>query len=183
MRIVSGKFGSRKLVSVDGQDTRPTSDKVKGAVFSSLGNSFSGGKMLDCYSGTGSMALEALSRGMDHAVCVDSSKKAIQTIRTNVQNLQVQKQVDIRHGNIFSVLPHLHQKFDLVYVDPPYQKEENEKLLWALEQEDLVQEQGIVIVESLVSQCWPEQVGQLRKYKEKEYRGTRITYYRKESKG
>ena len=85
MRIVSGKFGSRKLVSVDGMTTRPTSDKVKGAIFSSLGNQFSGGTMLDCYSGTGNMALEAISRGMDRAVCVEINKKAVQVIRTCIK--------------------------------------------------------------------------------------------------
>lgn len=181
MRIVSGKFGSRKLISVQGQNTRPTSDKVKGAIFSSLGNSFTQGRMLDCYSGTGNIALEAISRGMEQAVCVDIHKKAIQVILTNVKNLQVQDQVQVIQGNIFSVLPQLKEPFDLVYIDPPYQKEENEKLLHALEEYQLVCDEGIVVVESLAEQTWPQQVKTLIKYKEKEYRGTRITYYKKET--
>lgn len=182
MRIVSGKFGSRKLISVDGMMTRPTSDKVKGAVFSSLGNQFSGGNMLDCYSGTGNMALEAISRGMDHAVCVEINRKAVQVIRTNVKNLGVCDQVQIVSGNIFSVLSQLQMQFDLVYIDPPYKKEENIKLLEALESYDLVNEKGQVVIESLAIQTWPDQVGSLIKYKEKTYRDTKITYYRKEEK-
>ncbi len=182
MRIVSGKFGSRKLISVDGMMTRPTSDKVKGAVFSSLGNQFSGGNMLDCYSGTGNMALEAISRGMDHAVCVEINRKAVQVIRTNVKNLGVWDQVQIVSGNIFSVLSQLQMQFDLVYIDPPYKKEENIKLLEALESYDLVNEKGQVVIESLAIQTWPDQVKSLIKYKEKTYRDTKITYYRKEEK-
>lgn len=182
MRIVSGKFGSRKLISVDGMMTRPTSDKVKGAVFSSLGNQFSGGNMLDCYSGTGNMALEAISRGMDHAVCVEINRKAVQVIRTNVKNLGVWDQVQIISGNIFSVLSQLQMQFDLVYIDPPYKKEENIKLLEALESYDLVNEKGQVVIESLAIQTWPDQVKSLIKYKEKTYRDTKITYYRKEEK-
>ena len=75
MRIVAGEFGSRPIKSVKGDSTRPTSDKVKGAVFSSLGNTFHSGCFLDCYSGTGNMALEALSRGMDTAVMVDKNRQ------------------------------------------------------------------------------------------------------------
>jgi SAM-dependent methyltransferase len=78
-KIWFSKIGKRS-----GQGTRPTADKIKGAIFSSLGNHFDGGRFLDCYSGTGNMALEALSRGMDEVVCVDTSTKAIQTIKKNV---------------------------------------------------------------------------------------------------
>ena len=87
MRVVAGKYGSRPLQAVKGDKTRPTSDKVKGAVFSTLGGFFEGGRMLDCYAGTGSMALEALSRGMDHADLVDESPLAIKTIKENIRSV------------------------------------------------------------------------------------------------
>lgn len=180
MRIVAGKYGSRILVSVDGQETRPTSDKVKGAVFSSLGNLFDGGKMLDCYSGTGNMALEAISRGMDQALCIDFNKKAIRVIETNINNLGLQDQVKAIQGNVFSILPRLEEKFDLVYIDPPYKKEENEKLLKILDEQDLVQDHGVVVIESMASQSFSKKIGRLVQYKEKTYRNTKITYYRKE---
>ena len=75
MRIVAGKYGSRSLKSPKNDATRPTQDKIKGAIFSSLGNMFDGGNFLDCYSGTGNMGLEAVSRGMDHATLVDNNKE------------------------------------------------------------------------------------------------------------
>ena len=76
MRIVAGTARGRRLVAPEGEDTRPTSDKVRGAVFNVLGQFFEGGRVLDLYAGTGALALEALSRGFADATCVDSSAKA-----------------------------------------------------------------------------------------------------------
>lgn len=182
MRIVAGKFGSRRLESVPGQTTRPTSDKVKGAIFSSLGGSFENGRILDCYSGTGNIALEALSRGMNQAVCVDLDHRAIKVIRANARALGVESQVQIIKANIFSTLDQMNVPFDLVYIDPPYQKEQNVKLLETLDRLDLVCEEGMVVVESLSTQSFPEEIGHFIKEREKIYRNTKITYYRKETK-
>lgn len=181
MRIVAGEFGSRPIKSVKGDATRPTSDKVKGAIFSSLGNTFSKGRFLDCYSGTGNMALEALSRGMEEAVMVDKSRQAIAIIKENVKSLGVQKRCKVIQKDIFSVLPSLEKTFDLVYIDPPYRLQENVKLLEKLAFYHLVNDEGIVVVESTSRETWPDQVACFYKYKEKDYRNTKITYYRKES--
>ena len=120
MRIVAGKYGSRSLKSPKNDATRPTQDKIKGAIFSSLGNMFDGGNFLDCYSGTGNMGLEAVSRGMDHATLVDNNKGAISVIKENVKSLKAEKETKIICGNIFSVLERLTLKYDVVYIDPPY---------------------------------------------------------------
>lgn len=176
MRIVAGKFGSRPIKSVPGNATRPTTDKVKGAIYSSLGNSFSGGSMLDCYSGTGSMALEAISRGMDHATMVDLSKQAIQTIKENVKTLKVEKQCTIICGNIFSVIERL-GKFDFIFVDPPYAKQKNEELLIKLA--DHLNESGIIVIESDKDDEIMERVADLILYKQKVYGITRISYYQR----
>ena len=115
MRIVAGKYGSRPLKSCKGDTTRPTADKVKGAVFSSLGGSFDSGRMLDCYSGTGNMALEALSRGMKFATMVEKDRMALNVIRENVKSLQ-EKNCEIISGSIFSVMNRLKEAYDLVYI-------------------------------------------------------------------
>ena len=181
MRIVSGKYGSRKLESVPGQGTRPTADKVKGAIFSSLGNHFDGARFLDCYSGTGNMALEALSRGMDEVVCVDTSTKAIQTIKKNVAMLQVGAQCQIIRGNIFAVLDRLTKPFDLIYIDPPYAKQKNVMLIEQLCHHQLVKDTSIIVVESDEKDTFPEQIVDFVIWKTKTYRNTKITYYRKEN--
>ena len=178
MRIVAGKYGSRSLKSPKNDATRPTQDKIKGAIFSSLGNLFDGGNFLDCYSGTGNMGLEAVSRGMDHATLVDNNKGAVSVIKENVKSLKADKETKIICGNIFSVLERLTLKYDVVYIDPPYAKQENEKLL---QKQNLVKEDGIVVIESLQEEIWPEQMASFTKYKEKTYGITRISYYRKEN--
>ena len=71
MRVVAGEYGGRKLKSLEGSNTRPTTDKVKGAILNMIGPYFDGGLVLDLFSGSGGLAIEAVSRGMDHAYCVD----------------------------------------------------------------------------------------------------------------
>ena len=169
MRIVAGKYGSRSLKSPKNDATRPTQDKIKGAIFSSLGNMFDGGNFLDCYSGTGNMGLEAVSRGMDHATLVDNNKGAISVIKENVKSLKAEKETKIICGNIFSVLERLTLKYDVVYIDPPYAKQENEKLIQKLEDLDIVKSDGVIVVESLQEEVWPEKIASFIKYKEKTY--------------
>ena len=168
MRIVAGKYGSRPLKSCKGDTTRPTADKVKGAVFSSLGDSFDSGRMLDCYSGTGNMALEALSRGMKFATMVEKDRMALNVIRENVKSLQ-EKNCEIISGSIFSVMNRLKEAYDLVYIDPPYKEEKNVELIEKLDQLSLINTNGMVVVESLAQQTFPEQIATLSKQKEKVY--------------
>lgn len=178
MRIVAGKYGSRSLKSPKNEATRPTQDKIKGAIFSSLGNMFDGGNFLDCYSGTGNMGLEALSRGMHHATLIDNNKGAISVIKENVKSLKAEKETKVILGNVFSILERLTLKYDVVYIDPPYAKQENEKLMEKLDALNIVSEKGIVIIESLKEEVWPEKMAGFEKYKEKCYGITRISYYR-----
>ena len=154
MRIVAGKYGSRSLKSPKNDATRPTQDKIKGAIFSSLGNMFAGGNFLDCYSGTGNMGLEAVSRGMDHATLVDNNKGAISVIKENVKSLKAEKETKIICGNIFSVLERLTLKYDVVYIDPPYAKQENEKLIQKLEDLDIVKSDGVIVMEEKIRDCF-----------------------------
>lgn len=180
MRIVAGKYGSRPLKSPKTDATRPTQDKIKGAIFSSLGNSFSNGNFLDCYSGTGNMGLEAISRGFDHATLVDNNKMAISIIKENVKNLGCMDQVSVVNANIFQAIDRFNKKYDIIYIDPPYKKQQNIKLMEALDTHDLVNDDGIIVIESLQEEIWPENIASYTKYKEKTYGITRITYYRKE---
>ncbi len=180
MRVVAGKYGSRPLQAVKGDQTRPTSDKVKGAVFSTLGGFFNGGRMLDCYAGTGSMALEAVSRGMDHADLVDDSMQAIRTIKDNIKSLKAEKECTVIKGNIFTVISRLDEPYDLIFIDPPYAKQKNIELIEELENNQLIRQNGWVVVESDGKDSFPDEIAGLTKVKEKTYRSTKITYYRKD---
>ncbi|MFR5599976.1 MAG: RsmD family RNA methyltransferase, partial [Holdemania filiformis] len=118
MRIVAGKFRSRLIQAPKGDQTRPTLDKVKEAVFSRIGPYFDGGIMLDLFAGSGSMGLEALSRGIEHVYFVDRSPAAAAVIKANIASLQVEAQCDVWKCDSFAALRRLAGmgvQLDLVY--------------------------------------------------------------------
>ncbi|MGO9961079.1 MAG: 16S rRNA (guanine(966)-N(2))-methyltransferase RsmD [Solirubrobacteraceae bacterium] len=120
MRVIAGEYGGRELIAPKGRETRPTSDRVREAVFSILGD-LSGARVLDLYAGSGALAIEALSRGAATATMVDSSRAAIATIRRNLERLDLSADV-VRQP----VVRFLHsarddaRQYDLVFLDPPY---------------------------------------------------------------
>src|SRR5690554_4170395 len=95
MRVISGKQKSLHLKAVPGQSTRPTTDKVKESIFNMIDPYFDGGAMLDLYGGSGSIAIEALSRGMKEAVIIDHDKKAIETIYENLNKTKLEDKAQI----------------------------------------------------------------------------------------
>jgi 16S rRNA (guanine(966)-N(2))-methyltransferase RsmD len=120
-RIIAGTLRGRRLVAPRGDRTRPTSDKVRGAVFNLLGQFFEGGDVLDLYAGTGALGLEALSRGCARAVLVESDRGAVEAIERNVSALGLDGRVEVRRGRVAEVVPRLRPAaFALAFVDPPY---------------------------------------------------------------
>lgn len=183
MRIVAGKYRSRVLKSLEGEQTRPTLDKVKEAVFSRVGPYFDGGEMLDLFGGSGSISLEAISRGMDHSVIVDVSMKAVNIIRENVRMLKVEDQCEIWKLDFKSALQRLaqeHRQFDFVYLDPPYRKQQLDFILSFLSNEKLLKDGAHVICESLREDAFQDAYGKLYQVKEMCYGITKISYYRYE---
>lgn len=121
MRIVAGEARGRRLTAPPGDATRPTSDKVRGAIFNVLGQFFEGGRVLDLYAGTGALALEALSRGCERAVCVESDRKAAEHIRKNAAACGMEGRVEVRCEPVARALGRLPAAgFELVFLDPPY---------------------------------------------------------------
>ena len=180
MRIVAGEYSSRKLETLKGDATRPTLDKVREAVFSSLGGFFAGGAVLDLYAGSGAIGLEALSRGMDQTVFVDSSREAVRVIRNNIASLKAGERSRVLCTKAVSALDILHgegRKFDLVYLDPPYARQENDKILRLLEEYQLLNQGARVVIESLKEDPQPEDTESIRFHKDAVYGITRIRYY------
>ena len=123
MRITGGTHRGRTLKTLRGQKVRPTSDRVREALFSMIGARLPEAAVLDLFAGTGSLGLDALSRGAERATFVDKSRQALDVIRQNVEALglgecAVIKQIDIQAGNLR--LAELEGPFDLVFIDPPY---------------------------------------------------------------
>ncbi len=120
-RIIAGTAKGRRIAAPRGLATRPTSDKVRAAVFNLLGQFFAGGEVLDLYAGTGALALEALSRGFDRALCVEAERTAAEALRRNAEACGFAERVEIRRGDVLDVLTRLAPgSFTLAFVDPPY---------------------------------------------------------------
>lgn len=123
MRVISGSLRGRRLVAVQGLATRPTADRTREALFNILGPAVVNRRVLDLYSGTGALAIEALSRGARNALLIDLSKKALATIRKNITacgltNIATVRQFDLRRR--LTLLAAYPNYFDLVFMDPPY---------------------------------------------------------------
>ena len=119
MRVISGSAKGIQLEAVPGRGTRPISDRVKEAVFNILGDAIEGSRVLDLYAGTGSVGIEALSRGAELAVFVEKHPKAIATIRTNLQRTRLESGSRVVRADVFKFLAGQSQAFDLIYIAPP----------------------------------------------------------------
>lgn len=183
MRVIAGIHKGRQLKAVPGKNTRPTTDKVKEAVFQMLGPFFQGGQALDLFAGSGSLGIEALSRGMDSCTFVDNHPKAIQTIKENVSMLKLDNQVEVFRADAFRALSASAKrelKFDLIFLDPPYTKISYEKLLDMIEAEQLLNSGGIIYCEHDVHDNLPDTYSSLTVKKQTHYGGTiGVTIYQK----
>ena len=182
MRVVAGTLRSRKIEAVEGLETRPTSDKIKEAIFSRIGPYFQGGLMLDGYSGSGNMAIEAISRGIEKTIVCEVNSLAVKTIKKNCQTLKISEQVEIKQRDVERYLSETELVFDLIYLDPPYLEQKNEELMKIINQRSLLNQDGHLVIESRKQDEFADQVGQLIKVKEAVYGITKITYYLKEEK-
>ncbi len=123
MRVVAGIYGGRKLIAPAGTETRPTSDRVREALFSVLGASIGDARVLDLFAGSGALGIEALSRGAAEAVFVDRSHKAVQAVRANLAALGID--ADVRPVEARAALRTAsarREAYDLVFLDPPYRR-------------------------------------------------------------
>ena len=127
MRIISGEARGRTLFAPQGQETRPTSDKIRGSVFNIIGSRVIDARVLDLFGGTGALALEALSRGAAFAVIADSSRQAMQAIERNARNVLkdgFEARVRLVRADYRAAVERCDAPFDLVFLDPPYRMAE-----------------------------------------------------------
>ena len=178
MRIVAGTARGRLLAAPRGDATRPTSDKVRGAIFNLLGQFFEGGRVLDLYAGTGALALEALSRGCAEATCIDSSPGAAEVIARNAATCGFAARVTVVRRRVADALPSLPSAaFDLAFVDPPYSEGPGAALL-ALER--VLRPGAGVVAEHDRRSPPPDRLGALTLEDRRAYGDTGISIYRRE---
>lgn len=146
IRITGGKYRSRLLVTPEGNLTKPTMDKVRSAVFSAL-NDANFDNCLDLFAGSGSYGFEALSRGAKKVTFVDKSNEAIKAIKLNASKLEI-SDCEIINGDVFSYLNNVENKFNIIFIDPPYKLETYSKLVEIILEKDLLADRGIIVLES-----------------------------------
>ena len=164
MRITSGTLKNRKIKSREGKETRPTLERIKEAIFSIIGDKITDARFLDLYSGTGNMAIEALSRGAGRAVMIEQDKEALRIIIDNVNVLKLDEKCRAYKNDVFRALEILgrkNEKFDIIFLDPPYKENITEKTLEKISESEILAEDGIIISEHIVYEKSKDKVGNL----------------------
>ena len=179
LRVISGSAKGRKLKPVPGDTTRPIMDRVKEALFSILGNYVIDATFFDMFSGTGSVGIEALSRGSSHALFVDAERAAVQVIRENLEHTQLIDRADIMHINAFDLLKRQPQHaYDYVYVAPPQYKGLWLKALHGLDENpSWYHEESIIIVQIDKREREDVAFQNLKVYNERLYGKTVLRFY------
>lgn len=182
MRVISGTAKGRPLKAVPGVGTRPTTDKVKEAIFSMIGPYFDGGQVLDLFAGTGGLGIEALSRGMDKAVFIDIEKKSIDTIQHNLQTAGLKDQAEIYRTDAARALKALgkrEQQFQLVFLDPPYKMKVIAELIGTMEEYAIVDAETTIVVEHDAKDVQEDAIGSFQQQRRADYGDTAVTIYKR----
>lgn len=145
MRVISGKFRGKKLKSFEGQDIRPTSDRAKESIFNIINAKIEGSSFLDLFCGTGSMGIEALSRGAKNVVFVDADYKSVKLTNENLKS--VKQDITALKCSAENYLLSCSQKFDIIFLDPPYAYDKVDSLINLIVKNNLLNKDGIIIYE------------------------------------
>ena len=181
MRVVAGEYGGRRLKAVPGMKTRPTTDKVKEAMFNIIGPYLEGGQVLDLFAGSGGLSIEAVSRGADHATLVDRQYQAIKTIHENLSVTKEEDKFTVLKGDAYKMLNKLakqEQGFDYVFLDPPYKKQQILELMEQLKKLGLLNTDALIICETDKVADLPEELADFELIKKADYGITELTFYR-----
>lgn len=158
MRIIAGSRRSLPLKTVPGEETRPTTDRIKETLFNILQSEVPGAYFLDLFAGSGQIGLEALSRGASFSVFVESGKKQADCIEENIRFTKFEEQSLLLRSDVLSGISRLEGKyrFDLIFLDPPYQSGLTESTLEFLGRSSIVKPEATIIVEAAVDKEFPE---------------------------
>lgn len=178
MRIITGEYRGRRLESPIGYDVRPTTDKVKEAIFNLLMNDIWDAVVVDLFAGTGNLGLEALSRGAKRCYFCDNSRESLNLVKTNIAKCNAQDKSMVLAGDYSKALDRIKEKVQVFLIDPPYRDGLYEKCLNQIDELDLLDKEGIIITEHGVHDPVPQQVGNLVKVKEKKYGKILVSIYR-----
>ena len=180
MRVITGTARGTVLKTPDGMKTRPTTDRVKEALFSIIHFEVPGARVLDLFGGTGQLGIEALSRGAKSAVFVDADAGACSLIRENLKRTKMEASSKIVRSDYLSYLRSCKETFDIIILDPPYAEVFLENALKSIAEIDILQSGGIIIAERPLGKDLPWDFPGFQRSKDYKYGNILLTIYRKD---
>ena len=148
MRVITGTARGKRLKTLDGLDTRPTTDRVKESIFNIIQFDIEGRQVLDLFAGSGQLAIECVSRGALHATAVDVAKAAVKVITENVKNCDMEDQIHVANEDYKSFLRRIRKQFDIILLDPPYHTAYLQNAIDLICEFDILSDGGIIVCES-----------------------------------
>ena len=179
MRVITGKARGVQLKTPDGMTTRPTSDRVKEALFSIIQFDIPGASVLDLFGGTGQLGIEALSRGAKNAVFVDAGEPACRLIKENLRRAKLENRGRVVRSDYMDYLNRAKEQFDIILLDPPYAEVFLENSLKRITEIDILRSDGIIVAERPVGKELPWEFQGYQRSKDYKYGKTLLTVYRK----
>ena len=180
MRVITGKARGVQLNTPDGLTTRPTTDRVKEALFSIIQFEIPTARVLDLFGGTGQLGIEALSRGAKSAVFVDAGEPACRLIKENLRRTKLEKDAKVIRSDYLDYLKRCRERFDIVFLDPPYAEVFLENALKCITEIDILETGGIIVAERPVGKELPWDFEGFTRSKDYKYGKTLLTIYRKD---
>lgn len=177
MRIITGDYKGRRLYVPKDKYIRPTTDKVKEAIFSILASQVYDSTVLDLFAGTGNLGLEALSRGAAHCYFGDHSRTSLRLINENIEYCRAREKSTVIPGDFKKVISMVKEPCDIIFLDPPYQQNMTLDCFQYIEDADILSDDGIIIAEHGKKELLPDQIGSFQKVKERKYGTIVISMY------
>ena len=180
MRVITGSARGRRLKELEGMETRPTTDRVKEGLFNILQFDIEGRRVLDLFAGTGQLGIECLSRGAASAVFVDRRADAVKLIRDNLKTTELTDRARVVSGDSMEYLRSVREKFDLIFLDPPYAADLLESAIAHIAKFDILAPHGIIVAEHPAEKALPALSAPYRLHRTYRYGKIALTVYRRD---
>ncbi|MFN0112288.1 MAG: 16S rRNA (guanine(966)-N(2))-methyltransferase RsmD [Blastocatellia bacterium] len=184
MRVITGQYKGRRLKTLEGMAVRPTSDRMRETLFNILAPRIEGARFVDVCAGSGAVGIEALSRGAAHVSFIESARKAVSIITENLRHCGITEDFKLIQREAIAAMKHFayeKQQFDIFYFDPPYDSGIYSPVMWQIAQNNLLTEDGIVIVEHRRQLPLAPNYDDLRPYRELAQGESVLTFFRMET--
>lgn len=180
MRVIAGEFRGLRLNEPKNRNIRPTTDRIKEDIFNIIAPYLAECRFLDLFSGSGAIGIEAVSRGCLNATLVESERDGIALIRSNIEKTKASERFVVRNQDVVRFLQMSADKYDVIFMDPPYKLEIIEKVFEILSKRDIITDNGVIVLEQGTGNELAGHIGNFEIFKSKKYSST-IVYFLRQS--